>query len=379
MDVRPDRPRANRQIQQEAAQWLVELNADEPDASARAEFDTWLRASPEHIRAYMELLPLWNDSAELGDIENMGREELIALAAGGVADVTELRQEPSQHCEQPQRLDEAQRSATNASTLQPEPLESRRAHRRFLRPLAAAAMVLIAVAAVFAWLGTAGGRTYRTGIAEIRTLTLEDGTRLSIGARSTVTVAYSQSVRALELEAGDIYVDVANDSTRPLTVEVKDKMIRALGTQFEVRSDDRSMRVSVIEGLVSVSGSGKAGAPSSSGSAANPRTVLLKAGEQITARPSGRLQSPQPIRSKEPAAWRTGRLVFDDADLGEVVREFNRYNERAFRLADPALESIPIAAAFSSADPAPLIRFLRDQPGVVVSERADEIVVDSRR
>lgn len=342
----------NRQIQQEAAQWLVEFNVDEPDSTARAAFDEWLRASPEHIRAYMELLPLWQDSAALADVNELSREEMIALATRGGASVAVLRSEAE--------------SGTG-----------KRASRRYLRPLAAAAAVLLAVAAVFLWRATWGSHVYSTGIAEIRTLTLEDGTRLSIGAHSSVTVAYSKSARALKLDSGDIYIDVAKDPARPLTVEVKDKVIRALGTQFEVRSDDRSMRVSVIEGLVSVSGSTQAGTPPDGGSDAG--SVLLEAGQQLTSRPSARLEKPQPIRSKEPAAWRTGRLVFDDADLGDVVREFKRYNKRRFTLADPALESIPIAAAFSSADPGPLIRFLKDQPGVVVSERSDEIVVDFRR
>jgi transmembrane sensor len=365
MDVRPHRPRANRQIQQEAAQWLIEFNADDPDSAVRAEFDKWLRASPEHIRAYMELLPLWQDSAALADINEMSREELVALATGNGANVAALRQGLGGG------------SGTDAAGVVAVLAPTARRRARYFRPLAAAAALVIVLAGIFWLRATAGGHVYRTGIAEIRTLTLEDGTRLSIGARSKVTVAYSKSARAFKLEAGDIYVDVAKDPARPLTVEVKDKMIRALGTQFEVRSDDRSMRVSVIEGLVSISGAGETGARPDSGSDASP--VLLQAGQQLTSRPSAHMEKPQPIRSKEPAAWRTGRLVFDDADLGDVVREFNRYNKRRFTLADPALESVPIAAAFSSADPAPLIRFLKDQPGVVVSERSDEIVVDSRR
>lgn len=358
MGERPDRPRANRQIQQEAARWLIDFNADEPDSAARAEFDRWLRASPEHIRAYLELLPLWQESAGLAGIDGMSREDLIALASTEGTNVAVLSRE----------LDVPE--GNSAVTRPPG--------RRYFRPLAAAAAVIAAVAAAF-WLQATGRQVYRTGIAEIRTLALEDGTRLSIGARSTVVVEYSKSARAFRLDAGDIYVDVAKDPARPLTVEVKGRTIRALGTQFEVRTDDRSVRVSVIEGLVSVSGSGEVEARPDGASGASPGAILLQAGQQLTSRPGARAQSPQPIRSKEPAAWRAGRLVFDDEELGDVIREFNRYNRRAFKLADPALERIPIAAAFSSADPGPLIRFLRDQPGIVVSERPQEIVVDSRR
>ena len=354
MEQRPDTSRANRQIQEEAAEWLIHFNADEPDAAARADFDRWLRVSPEHIRAYLELLPLWQDTAALADVSTMSREALIALATGAGANVSVLRHH--------------ERGRTEARAMRP----------RYLRLLAAAAAVIMAVAAAFWLQSRSGHQVYRTGIAEIRSITLEDGTRLSIGARSAVTVAYSASARALQLDAGDIYVDVAKDSSRPLTVEVKDKVIRALGTQFEVRSDDRTMRVSVIEGSVSVSEGAVLALNAQSPSESSPQTVLLRAGQQLTSRPAGPMPAPQQIKSREPAAWRTGRLVFDDADLGEVIREFNRYNRRPFRLADPALEAIPIAAAFSSADPAPLIRFLEEQPGVSVSEQPDEILVETR-
>jgi transmembrane sensor len=202
MDARPEKPNVNHQIQQEAAQWLVEFNADEPDSTARAQFDRWLRASPEHIRAYMELLPLWSDSASLGDVENMSREELIALATAGGGNVATLSQGAEGH----------QRSHGARDARAKHRKSGLWANRRYFRPLAAAAAMLVAVAAAFVWQATSGSHTYRTGIAEIRTLTLEDGTRLSIGARSSVTVAYSQSARAFKLEAGDIYVDVAKDA-----------------------------------------------------------------------------------------------------------------------------------------------------------------------
>jgi len=361
MDERFDRSTSNQQIREEAAEWLVQFNADVPDAQARIQFDQWLRTSPEHIRAYIELLPLWHDSASLAEVNALSQEELVAIVTRSNTNVTSLEL----------TVDVAARSVV------------RKAAGVGIAPtgrfFAIAATLLIAFAAlllIYA-IGYSGTRRFTTDIAEVRTVTLQDGTRLSIGARSAVAVRYTKTARTFLLKGGDIYVEVAKDATRPFVVQVKDKVIRALGTQFEVRADERAMHVAVVEGSVSVSDA-SAGRVTKANAGAESNAVLLSAGQQLTTRSTERLTSPQPIRSKEPAAWRVGRLEFDNANLGEVIQEFNRYNVKQLKLVDRSLETIPIAAAFSSTDPAALIRFLQDQPGVVVTETRDEILIEAR-
>src|ERR1700678_2556678 len=48
-------PKSNRQIVDEACEWFVEFRVGDVDAAARERFDEWLRRSPEHIRAYIEI------------------------------------------------------------------------------------------------------------------------------------------------------------------------------------------------------------------------------------------------------------------------------------------------------------------------------------
>jgi transmembrane sensor len=356
MDGQFDRLKPNLQIREEAAEWLIQFNADSADAAARAQFDEWLRTSPEHIRAYIELLPLWHDSTSLAEVNQLSRDALIALGTRRGTNVTSLSH--------------AAETGRDAPAYSVTSRVERKQGVRIARNgqfFAVAALILIGFALIplIYRMSHAGEHRYRTGIAEVRSVTLEDGTKLSIGAKSVVAVRYTDAARTFYLEGGDIYVDVAKDAARPFLVEVKDKVIRALGTQFEVRADERTMRVAVIEGAVSVSQGGS-------------NAVFLRAGQQLTARQSESLKAPQPLRSKEPAAWRTGRLVFDDANLGDVVREFNRYNVKQLQLVDRSLETIPIAAAFSSADPGALIRFLQDQPGITVTVLDGEILVEAQ-
>jgi transmembrane sensor len=44
----------NRQMYEEAGEWLAELRTRRLDASARKRFDQWLCRSPEHVRAYLD-------------------------------------------------------------------------------------------------------------------------------------------------------------------------------------------------------------------------------------------------------------------------------------------------------------------------------------
>ena len=42
----------NHQISEEAAEWLVEFRTAPVSTGARKDFDAWVRASPEHLRAH---------------------------------------------------------------------------------------------------------------------------------------------------------------------------------------------------------------------------------------------------------------------------------------------------------------------------------------
>src|SRR5690348_10873164 len=82
----------NRQIIQEAAEWFVELNAEPAsDLATRQRFDRWLRASPEHVRAFLEVVPIWEDGTQLPADGEATAQRLIEWArAGGVGNVVPL-------------------------------------------------------------------------------------------------------------------------------------------------------------------------------------------------------------------------------------------------------------------------------------------------
>ena len=302
--------RLNAQILEEAADWLIELNACEPDARVRQNFDAWLRVSPEHVRAYLELLPVWEDGASLPPRSPVSADELIEMGKRPESNVIALEQA--------------------------RPLLSRPTSRSAI--LLAACVAIFAMCGGLAWLLASRG-SYATGIGEQRSIALEDGSTVSLNAHSEVRVQFTSGRRAVELIEGQALFHVAKDASRPFIVSAGNTQVRAVGTQFDVNRRKRGTVVTVVEGTVAVSGGGEP-----QGTDPSP---LVTAGEQVTV--SG-ASVPLAVRANvaTATAWTQRRFVFDASTLGEVIEEFNRYNARRLVLRDRALESFPITAAFSS-------------------------------
>src|SRR2546430_16434025 len=74
------RMRLNHQISEEAAEWFVEFRCGDIDKEGRRAFDSWVRASPEHLRAFIETAALWRESGSLDPERKACIEDLIARA-----------------------------------------------------------------------------------------------------------------------------------------------------------------------------------------------------------------------------------------------------------------------------------------------------------
>lgn len=356
-------PRAvtNRQILDEASAWFVDFRVGDVDAGSRVRFDEWLRTSPEHIRAYMEIARTYVELAALKSDQKMDLEALIA-AARSDASVLELRQAmpafPVSH------------------------------HRRpVVRKWAvAASLALVTASAVAAWLWQHRYPTYSTEIGEVRSITLADGSTVDLNARSEIHIEFSKDERAVELIEGQALFEVAKDASRPFVVKSGSALVRAVGTQFDVNRGQSSTTVTVIEGRVAVSNESALGskavlppsAAAGSGDATprfgppSPAATYVSAGEQVTIT---RAQVSQALHADVAAAtaWTQHRLIFDGTRLSDVVEQFNRYNTRRLVIEAAELEDFHVSGVYASTDPASLIRFLKEQPGISVVESDQEV------
>jgi transmembrane sensor len=402
--MKPKTPqsRVNSLILEEASEWFVDFRVGDVDAHSREHFDEWLRRSPEHIRAYMEIARIY---VELPPVKLAGKidvESLIAYAHSGenIVPFTDLGGA---------QLREAPAMAGGSDLGEPRSTRVARTPRIRSRFLAAACALVLMTFGVVGW-QIERFPSYRTDIGERRSITLADGSTIDLNARSQVRIEFSRDQRRVELVSGQALFQVAKDKIRPFIVSSGEATVRAVGTQFDVNRRLNSTTVTVLEGKVAVYSSIQAQVPPpesaraqltsnalsptvapralktpSSGSApqlpSNPRgladpsgsaAIFLSAGQQVTVSPA-EVAEPRHADVAATTAWMERRLMFDGSRLNDVVQEFNRYNRRQLVIQGGQLSDFHVSGVYSSTDPASLIRFLRDQPGVKITESNDEI------
>jgi transmembrane sensor len=353
----------NRQILHEASAWFVDFRVGDTDSAARVRFDEWLRTSPEHVRAYMQIAKTYVDLPSMTN-RKVDPEILIALARSQVDEETNVV--PLVHSDRS--------SQAPTSNVQRSPASARMSvsRRRLLYAIAAVACV---VTTLLTWVAIQQQGIYATDIGERRSVTLSDGSTIDLNARSKIRVRFTRAERGVELIDGQALFQVTQDKSRSFIVQSGATQVRAVGTQFDVYRKASSTTVTVLEGRVSVlqqNGPPSAVLPSTSAPLPSGPT-MVKAGEQLTISTDKRMTAPRQADVAATTAWTQRRLVFDGSRLGDVVEDFNRYNRRPLIVEDPELQEFHISGVYSSTDPTSLVRFLRAQPGIQIIETDESI------
>lgn len=206
----------------------------------------------------------------------------------------------------------------------------------------------IALLALAALLGTAQwftGReeTFVTALGERRHVVLADGTAVDMNTATTLKVGMSGYTRRVTLEKGEALFEVAHHAWRPFEVSAGKATLRDIGTSFNVARDDDATTVAVLQGEVQVR--------------LDSQSISLRGGEQLAYSARG-VSEILPVNAAAATAWRTGRLVFHETPLEEVVRQINRYHARQVVLSDTRLGSLKVSGEFNAADREGLIRSL---------------------
>lgn len=306
-----------------AATWFARECSGEMTAADFAALTAWRAARPEHEREYRTLQALW---AWAGRVP-AARLRTLAEAPGGL---TEKRAE---------QVDGAVATAGAG-----------RSRRWALRGALAFALVASTAAGVWQLQGWRDAQplamaSVDTARGERKALMLPDGTRIEANTLTRLAVTLHHDRRRVELLQGEAHFSVAADAARPFTVAAGPARMRVVGTRFVVRRDGDRVLVTVAEGQVSVSSV----APDTrmiNASAAAAGALLLVAGTAVTVEPDGRITAVSNADTTAVAAWRDGRIVFDDVPLAGVLAEVARYRPLDLRLADPALGRLRLSGSF---------------------------------
>jgi ferric-dicitrate binding protein FerR (iron transport regulator) len=400
------------EILDDATTWFVEFLEGEVGHAAREAFIAWLRTSPEHIRAYLQVTAHWEEAQTLSKASLPSIDELVALAREPTnANVISIGTRPSEGPEQ--------RGATNG-LVHKTPEAPRRTHRlRRFFIAASVAISMLGASAVY-WLQFQRG-VYSTDIGDQRSIRLDDGSTVELNARSKIRVALHEHERDVELLEGQALFRVAKDHARPFIVHSGNANVLAVGTQFDVYKHHGETTVTVVEGRVAVfastlptaaqapdltaaaasvapqgkepesnshtarmksesSGQGSAeiaGLPETEVAAGPKGEIFLGAGEQLTVSAMS-TDKPEHADVAAATAWIQKQIVFNSTPLSEVADEFNRYNTRQLVITDPKISDTKISGEFSSSNPDSLLKGLDALRKFKIHEMQDRIEISGK-
>ena len=227
--------------------------------------------------------------------------------------------------------------ATAASAKSPRSASPRTLHYAWA---AAAALIIFLSAGLYLVLGsglwTNGTEAVMlsTGIGEIRSVRLSDGSRVTLDTSTSLEVEIGRMGRRASIKTGRARFDVAK-STRPFVIEAGSSIASAEGAVLDVEELGNQVRVDVL------AGSAKVGEPGAGGLELN-----LAAGETATAA-RGRGAEKRPSRAAPD--WTSGMLQFDGTPLGTAVELANRYSKSKILLS-AGLQELRVTGAFRASD-----------------------------
>jgi transmembrane sensor len=341
-------------ITQQAADWFV-ANRAELSEQERDAFSTWLRASPMHVEEYLGVAVTARDLNQACDLPDNSIDVVVARARAG-----------------------------ESTLIQPfwprslAPLAQLFTFDWTRAAVSVAALAVVAFGALALWhFGVAPGlsssaqvitQQFSTRHGELQSVRLMDDSVLHLNTDSAVTVRYSNAERLITLTAGEADFEVVHQPSRPFRVLAGRAEVIDVGTVFDVRLQNETTVVTVIQGRVAVSNTNPGRTPQS-------QSVELGAGQQISVADQSLSSAPISVDAERTTAWLHRQIMFEREPLGRVATEFNRYSPRPIEIATPALQGLEISGVFATDDTEAFIAFLRSLKGVHVEVTATSIRV----
>ena len=207
---------------------------------------------------------------------------------------------------------------------------------------------------------------HKTARGEQREVALLNGARLWLNWNSEVLIAELDDEIHVDVIVGDVLFAVSKDQKRPLVVHAGQAIAHAPHTKFAIHShgpEDAFFQVK--EGVVTIASPNRSDVQEL-GPAQQSYFFRGKPGEVNVANLNGI------------AAWREGKLVFDQRPLKEVLYELSHYTERNIRVGAIADMGDAITATYSIEEADAALMQLADTYKLeLINPSSDETVVRS--
>lgn len=152
--------------------------------------------------------------------------------------------------------------------------------------------------------------------SKVVALTLADGSKVWLNTESSLRYPTAFTGRERNVEVtGEAYFEVAHNPDMPFIVKKDGNTVRVLGTHFNINAydDEQSMKVTLLEGSVSVHASG------------NPNSKVINPGDQARMGKTGDIDLVHSVNTDEVMAWKNNLFSFNGVGIEGIMRQVSRW------------------------------------------------------
>lgn len=206
------------------------------------------------------------------------------------------------------------------------------------------------------------GHTIRTHVGEQRTASLDDGSVVGLNVATKVSYAITDAQRSVRMDDGEAVFFVKKDARRPFLVRAGDYRIGGTGT-FNVRCRDGDLDVAVTDGVLTIA------------DLHGRKVADLSAGQRLRMTSDGR-PVVSAVDASTVAEWRLRIVGYEDATVGQVVEDLNRFYDRPIQVDDADLAARRVTLRLQVEDRERTLKTLGDLLGAQIEHgpRADLLV-----
>jgi transmembrane sensor len=226
---------------------------------------------------------------------------------------------------------------------------------------------------------------FDTAAAEKHRFTLRDGTQITLGNQTHLSVHYDHCQRTVLFESGEAFFNVVHNPECPFVVIAGHGQVTAIGTQFTVNRTLDRVTVNVAEGAVDVRPREES---TSVQDIREPPVVATSKWTRTTLRQGQGVsfdgtRHRGPVESEDPkvaTAWIEGHREYRHDPLSYVVADINRYFNKQIVLEDGTAAQLQFTGRIYETQVMDWLNALERIFPVTVSEvDKDHISIRSRR
>ena len=278
----------------EAADWLVTLSSGECTSAEQADFQRWLQ-DKDNAQAYKALQHTWQ---KFDVMQPQAAQKTLNYALDNKPDINSFY------------------------------------HNARLFSIAAAVGLTLLLASQ-SQTARFISADYYSLTEQSQRFTLPDNSTIQLLPRSAVNIHYNQHGRNIELIKGQVFIDVARDTNRPLTITSQHGSATALGTAFSVADKGDFTQVKVTESTVRVCAK-----------AASSRCKTLRSGQQTQVN-TEQIGPVQDSAKQMVIDWQQQTLTVDNQSLVTVLELLQQHYAGYLKYDRQTLQGLTISGVFS--------------------------------